>query len=103
MELTRMPDTNRFLGVYPDLRLPIPGNPHISQVFFNNTQVRSRDDNPMTLVMVLGMTHQYGTSIFAIDHISGRFNILSQDGVQPLDLYGWLDDNYPSHSETGPA
>ena len=56
VELMRMPDTNRFLGVYPDLRLPIPGNPCISQVFFNNTKVRSRDDNPMTLVMVLGMT-----------------------------------------------
>ena len=24
MELMRMPDTDRFLGVYPDLRLPIP-------------------------------------------------------------------------------
>ena len=39
VELTRMPDTNRFLGVYPDLRLPIPENPHISQVFSNNTMV----------------------------------------------------------------
>ena len=89
MELARMPDTERFLGVYPDLRLPIPGNPHISQVFFNNTLLRSRDDNPMTLVMVSGMTHQHGTSIFAINHINGRFNILCWDGVQPLDLYGW--------------
>ena len=103
MELMRMSDTNRFLGVYPDLRLPIPGNPHISQVFFNNTQVRSRDDSPMTLVIVLGMTHQYGTSISAIDHISGRFNILSQDGVQPFNLYRWVDDNYPSHPETSSA
>ena len=55
----------------------------------------------MTLVMVSGMTHQYGTSIFAIDHINGRFNILSQDGVQPLDLYGWVDDTDPLHSESG--
>ena len=81
MEFMRMPDTDRFLGVYQDLRLPVPGNPCISQVFFNNIQVRSRDDNPMTLAMVLGMTHQYGTSIFAIDHISGRLNILSWDWV----------------------
>ena len=101
MEFMRMPDTDKFSGVYPDLRLPIPGNPCISQVFFNNTQVRSRDDNPMTLVIVSGMTCQYGTSIFAIDSISGRFNTFSQDGVQPLDLYGWVDNTDPSHSDQG--
>ena len=92
MEFTRITDSDHFYGVYLDLVLPVSGNPRISQVFNMNTNVLSSSDSPMTIVMISSLLRTYRTSLFAIDHVSGRFNIINRDGVQPLDLFEWVED-----------
>ena len=77
--------------VYPDLMLPVPGNPHISQVFFANTQLQSMEGNSLTIVKVTRMGRMYGITIFAVDHLSWQFNVILRDGVIPIDLYGLED------------
>ena len=93
VEFTGITDSDCFYGIYLDLVLPVPGNPKISQVFYTNTNVLSSNDSPMTIVMIPSLLRTYGTSSFAIDCVSGRFNIINRDGVQPLDLFGWDGDD----------
>ena len=89
MELTLDHSMDRFAGQYPDLVLPVPGNPWISQVFYVNTHTLTPEGNPLMIVKVEGIQKTYGTTIFAVDHLSGRFHVISRDGVTPLNLYGW--------------
>ena len=81
MELTLDHSMDRFAGQYPDLVLSVPGNPQISQVFYVNTHTLTPEGNPLTIVA--------GTTIFAVDRLSGRFHMISRDGVTPLNLYRW--------------
>ena len=92
MEFTGVTDSDHFYGVYPDLMLPVPGNPWISQVFYMNMSVLSSSDSPMMIVMIPSLLRKYGTSLFGIDLVSGRFNIINRDGVQSLDLFRWVAD-----------
>ena len=89
MELTLDHSMDRFAGQYPDLVLPVPGNPRISQVFYANTHTLTPEGNPLMIVKVEGIQQTYGTTTFAVDHLSGRFHMISRDGVTPLNLYGW--------------
>ena len=89
MELTLDHSMDRFAGQYPDLVLPVPGNPWISQVFYANMHTLTPEGNPLTIVKVEGIQKTYGTTIFAVDCLSGRFHVISRDGVTPLNLYGW--------------
>ena len=89
MELTLDHSMDRFVGQYPDLVLPVPGNPRISQVFYANTHTLTLEGNPLMIVKVEGIQKTYGTAIFAVDCLSGRFHMISKDGVTPLNLYGW--------------
>ena len=89
MELTLGHSMDRFAGQYPDLVLPVPSNPRISQVFYVNMHTLTPEGNPPTIVKMEGIQQTYGTTIFAVDHLSGRFHVISRDGVIPLDLYGW--------------
>ena len=93
MEFIRITDSDHFYGIYLDLVLPIPGNPKISQVFYMNTNVLSSSNSPMTIVMIPSLLRSYRTSLFAINHVSRRFNIIKRDGVRPLDLFGWVGDD----------
>ena len=93
MEFTRIIDSEHFYGIYPDLVLPVPVNPKISQVFYMNTNVLSSSDSPMTIVMIPSLLRTYRTSLFAIDCVSGRFNIINRDGVQPQDIFRWVGDD----------
>ena len=90
MEFTGVTDSDCFYGVYPDLMLPVPVNPRISQVFYMNMSVLSGSDSPMMIVMIPSLLRKYVTSLFGIDQVSGRFSIMNRDGVQPLDLFGWI-------------
>ena len=58
---------DRFADQYPDLVLPVPGNPRISQVFYMNTHSLTPEGNPLMIVKVDGTQKTYGTTIFAID------------------------------------
>ena len=89
MELTLDHSVDRFVGQYLDLVLPVPGNPRISQVFFANMHTLTPEGNPLMIVKVDGTQRTYGTTIFAVDCLSGRFHVISRDGVTPLNLYGW--------------
>ena len=93
MEFTGITDSDCFYGVYPDLVQPIPGNPKISWVFYMNTNVLSSSDSPMTIVMIPSLLKTYRTFLFAIDCVSGRFNIINRDREQPLDLFRWVGDD----------
>ena len=89
MELTLDHSMDRFAGQYPDLVLPVPGNPQISQVFYVNTHTLTLEGNPLMIVKVDSTQKTYGTTIFAVDRLSGRFHVISRNGVTPLNLYGW--------------
>ena len=89
MELTLDYSMDRFAGQYPDLVLPFPGNPQISQVFYVSTHTLTPEGNPLMIVKVEGIQKTYGTTIFAVDCLSGRFHVISKDGVTPLNLYRW--------------
>ena len=89
MELTLDYSMDRFVGQYLDLVLPVPGNPQISQVFCVNMHTLTPEGNPLTIVKVDGTQKTYGTTIFAVDRLSGRFHVISRNGVTPLNLYGW--------------
>ena len=89
MEFTLDHSMDKFVGQYPDLVLPVPGNPWISQVFYVNTHTLTLEGNPLMIVKVDGTQKTYGTTIFAVDCLSGRFHVISRNGVTPLNLYGW--------------
>ena len=89
MELSLDHSMDRFAGQYLELVLPVPGKPQISQVFNVNTHTLTLEGNPLTIVKVEGIKKTYGTTIFAVDHLSGRFHLISRDGVTPLNLYRW--------------
>ena len=89
MELTLDHSMDRFAGQYLDLVLPVPGNPWICQVFYANTHTLTPEGNLLTIVKVDSTQKTYGTTIFAVDYLSGRFHMISRNGVTPLNLYGW--------------
>ena len=83
MEHTLDHSMDRFAGQYPDLVLPVPGNLRISQVFYVNTHTLTLEGNPLMIVKVDGTQKTYGTTVFAVDRLSGRFHMISRDGVTP--------------------
>ena len=89
MELTLDHSMDRFVGQYLDLVLPVPGNPQISQVFYANMHTLTLEGNPLMIVKVEGIQKTYGTTIFAVGHLSDRFHVITRDGVTPLNMYRW--------------
>ena len=57
---------------YPDLYLPVQGNFKISEVFYGHSDSLSLDNNPMVLVELEDLAHQYGTPIYAVDRVNGK-------------------------------
>ena len=57
---------------YPDLYLPVKGNFRISEVFYGYPDSLSLDNNPMVLVELKDLAHQYGTPIYAVDRVNGK-------------------------------
>ena len=57
--------------IYPDLYLPDVENYRISDKFYGYLDSLSRDNNPMILVELKGLSYQYGTFIYAVDRVNG--------------------------------
>ena len=56
---------------YPDLYPLVVENYRISDKFYGYLDSLSADNNPMVLVELKGLSHCYGTSIFAVDRVNG--------------------------------
>ena len=56
---------------YPYLFLPVTENYRISKHFCGYLDSLSTDNNPMVLVKLESLSHQYGTSIYAVDRVNG--------------------------------
>ena len=61
---------------YPDLYLPVQGNFKINEVFCGYADSLSLDNNPMVLVELKDLAHQYGTPIYAVDRVNGKCRVL---------------------------
>ena len=61
---------------YPDLYLPVQGNYKISEVFYGYSDSLSLDNNPMVLVELKDLAHQYGTPVYAVDRVNGKCTVL---------------------------
>ena len=74
--------------MYPDLYLPAVENYRISDQFYGYLDSLSTDNNPMILVELIGLTYQYGTSIYAVDRVNGT--MYSKFDVDRSHLKHWV-------------
>ena len=66
MDLTT-PDHDIYYGIYPDLQLPLPDRPRISDLFADNTHLVSNTNSPMSILHILSLKKMYSTMDFAIN------------------------------------
>ena len=57
---------------HPDLHPPVQGNYKIREVFYGYSDSLSLENNPMLLVELKDLAHQYGTPIYAVDRVNGK-------------------------------
>ena len=57
--------------IYPDLFLPVVENHRISDHFCGYLDSLSADNNSLILVKLESLSYHYGTSIYAVDRVSG--------------------------------
>ena len=84
---------NIYYGEYPDFVLPLPGQPHISDVFMGNSNLHSDDGSPMSILKISCLKKMYNTKDFAIDRNNGRLYTIIGTSVTPVDLYGALPED----------
>ena len=70
MEITT-PDHDIYYGIYPNIQLPLPDRPQISNLFAGNTHLISNSNSPMSILHILSLKKMYGTMDFAIDRSTG--------------------------------
>ena len=61
-----------YYGEYPNFVLPLPGQPHISDVLMGNSNLRSDVGSPMSILKISCLKKMYNTKDFAIDRNNGR-------------------------------
>ena len=66
------PDHDIYHGVYPDLQLPLPNKPLISDLFAGNTCLVSDTNSPMSILRIPSLKRMYGTIEFATDQTTGQ-------------------------------
>ena len=98
---------------YPDLFLPIMENYRISDHFHGYSDSLSTDNNPMVLVELNNPSYRYGTSIYAVDRVTGtmygKFSvgyrmIPEKATVIPQYQHTLVEDEYePTHEITLPG
>ena len=64
-----------------DLYLPVKGNFRISEVLYGYSDSLSLDNNPMVLVELKDLAHQYGTPVYAVDRVNGKMYSTFGGGV----------------------
>ena len=82
-----------YYGEYPDFVLPLPGQPHISDVFVGNSNLCSDIGSPMSILKISCLKKMYNTKDFAIDRNNGRLYTIIGTSVTPIDLYGALPED----------
>ena len=82
-----------YYGEYPNFVLPLPGQPHISDVFVGNSNLRSDAGSPMSILKISCLKKMYNTKDFAIDRNNGRLYTMIGTSVTPIDLYGVLPED----------
>ena len=82
-----------YHGEYPDFVLPLPGQPHISDVFVGNSNLGSDTGSPMSILKISCLKKMYNTKDFAIDRNNGRLYTMIGTSVTPIDLYGVLPED----------
>ena len=82
-----------YYGEYPNFVLPLPGQPHISDVFVGNSNLRSDSGSPMSILKISCLKKMYNTKDFAIDRNNGRLYTIIGTSVTPIDLYGALPED----------
>ena len=98
---------------YPDLFLPVMENYRISGHFHGYLDSLSTDNNPMVLVELNNLSYRYGTSIYAVDRVTGtmygRFSvgyrmIPEKATVIPQYKHTSVEDEYgPAYENTLPG
>ena len=98
---------------YPDLFLPIMENYRISDHFHGYSDSLSADNNAMVLVELNNLSYRYGTSIYAVDRVSGtmygKFSvgyrmIPEKAMVIPQYQHTFVEDEYvPAYENTLPG
>ena len=106
MELARMPDTDRFLGVYPDLRLPIlwilPGVPAIGF----NIPLCSHGSHPpagvnMTPLREIQCTEEERENVASLVGYPGREPNIPYEGREAEDARGDSGGNLSIRESAG--
>ena len=82
-----------YYGEYPDFVLPLPGQPHISDVFVGNSNLHSDVGSPVSILKISCLKKMYNTKDFAIDRNNGRLYTIIGTSVTPIDLYGALPED----------
>ena len=82
-----------YFGEYPDFVLPLPGQPHISDIFVGNSNLRSDAGSPMSALKISCLKKMYNTNDFAVDRNNGRLYTIIGTSVTPIDLYGMLPED----------
>ena len=63
--------TTREEDKYPDLYLPVTENYKISNKFYGYVDSMFKDNNPMILVGLTGLSYRYGTTRYAVHQVNG--------------------------------
>ena len=73
--------------------LPLPGQPHISDVFVGNSNLRSDAGSPMSVLKISCLKKMYNTKDFAVDRNNGRLYTIIGTSVTPIHLYEMLPED----------
>ena len=82
-----------YYGEYLNFVLPLPGQPHISDVFVGNSNLRSDAGSPMSILKISCLKKMYNTKDFVIGRNNGRLYTMIGTSVTPIDLYGVLPED----------
>ena len=113
---TRSQTTQDTKDTYLDLYLPVAENYRISDRFYGYMDSISTDNNPMVLVELTGLSHRYGTMIFAVDRVNGTmhgklsmdYRVFSERATvkpqfRPASLEGEYVSMQPTYANTLPG
>ena len=79
---------------HPDLYLPVKGNFRISKVFYGYSDSLSLDNNPMVLVELKDLAHQYGSPVYAVDRVNGKMYSTLEGGYKLIDERATLEPQF---------
>ena len=85
-------DHDIYYGIYPDIQLPLPDQPRISNLFAGNTRLVSNTNSPMSILHIPSLKKMYGTIDFAIDRSTGQLYKIGDLDVTPINLFGGILD-----------